>query len=213
VACNALSNEDLAHILTSSEGSILHQYRRDFQGYGIDFSITPEAILRIAEKAADEGTGARGLMTVLEQLFRDYKFELPSTAIKSFEVSTEMIESPLSTLEALRRKNAHLQHDVWIDDMKRFATEFYQRHGFTLEFKPLAQEALIDEVNRSDRSVQSLCEEKFKDFEHGLSIIKRNTGQTVFKIGKLTIQNPDKELSQWVVRSIDTMRKKESLEK
>ena len=74
-ACSGLSAKDLAHILTTSEGSILHQYRDDFRGYGINFSITPEAIMSIAETASKEGTGARGIMTVMERLFRDYKFE------------------------------------------------------------------------------------------------------------------------------------------
>ena len=63
VACEALNKGDLAHILTQSEGSILNQYRDDFHGYGIDFSITPEAILTVAEQASKEKTGARGLMT------------------------------------------------------------------------------------------------------------------------------------------------------
>ncbi len=206
VACRALSKEDLAHILTTSEGSILFQYQDDFRGYGINFDITPEAILSIAEAASKEGTGARGLMTILERLFRDYKFELPSTAIKQFEVTTETIEDPTAALKALKDKNAHLQRDIWVEDIKRFASRFHKQHGLTLEFKPLAEEALIQEATEQDRTIQSLCEEKFKDFEHGLNIIKRNTGQTVFKIGKLAIQNPDKELSQWVVRSIDSIK-------
>ncbi|MDP4611920.1 MAG: AAA family ATPase [Opitutales bacterium] len=203
VACNALSKDDLAHILTNSEGSLLHQYRQDFRGYGIDFNMSAEAILAIAETASKEGTGARGLMTVLERLFRDYKFELPSTAIKQFDVTSEMIADPAACLQELKAANAHLQHEVWLADIKRFATQFEKEHGFTLEFKPLAQETLIEEALETDRSIQSLCEEKFKDFQHGLSIINRNSGQTVFKIGKLAIKNPDKELSQWVVRSID----------
>lgn len=207
VACNALSKEDLAHIMTTSEGSVLNQYRDDFKGYGIDFDITPEAILAIAESASKEGTGARGILTILERVFRDFKFELPSTAIKHFEVGTDMIEDPLKTLRELKDKNAHLQKDVWLNDLKRFATTFEKMHGFTLEFKPLAAEALISEATDKDQTIQSLCEAKFKDFEHGLSIINRNTGQTVFKIGRLAVENPDKELSQWVVRSIESIKK------
>jgi len=210
VACEALSANDLARILTSSEGSVLNQYRDDFRGYGIDFDITPEAITAIAEAAGREGTGARGLMTVLERVFRDYKFELPSTAIKSFEVTTDTIEKPDACLKALKEKNAHLQHGVWIEDVKRFASQFEKRHGYTLDFKKLAIEELIQEALELDRTIQSLCEEKFKDFEHGLSIINRNTGQTVFKIGKLAIEDPDKELSKWVVRSIETMKQGET---
>jgi len=206
VACRALSSQDLAHILTTSEGSILNQYYDDFRGYGIAFNITAEAILAVAEKASSEGTGARGLMTVLERLFRDFKFELPSSAIKSFDVTAEMVEDPLPTLNALKEQNAHLQEDVWRADIKRFATGFEKMHGFTLEFKPSAEEALIKATLESGQSIQSLCEEKFNDFEHGLIIIHRNSGQTVFKLGKLAIQDPDKELSKWVVRSIESLK-------
>ena len=205
-ACSALNAKDLAHILTHSEGSVLHQYHDDFRAYGIDFDITPEAIIAIAEAASEEGTGARGIMTVLERLFRDFKFELPSTAIKHFEVTTEMVEDPIASLEALRVKNAHLQYAVWEHDVKRFATTFEKAFGFTLEFKALAVEHLINEVKEKDRTIQSLCEEKFADFEHGLTIINRNTGQSVFKLGKLAIENPDKELSQWVVRSVESVK-------
>lgn len=210
VACESLSAEDLVSILNTSEGSILHQYREDFRGYGIDFGITPEAVRSIAERAGTEGTGARGLMTVLEAIFRDFKFELPSTAIKTFEVTAETIASPAECLKRLKDKNAHLQTSVWVEDLKRFATHFEKEHGYTLEFKPLAVECLVKECLEKDRTIQSLCEEKFKDFEHGLSIIHRNTGQTVFKIGKLTVENPDRELSQWVVRSIESVKKQRS---
>ena len=87
-ACTTLSATDLAHIITSSEGSVLHQYRDDFRGYGINFNISKESIMAIAESASKEGTGARGIMTIMERLFRDYKFELPSTAIKHFKLQS-----------------------------------------------------------------------------------------------------------------------------
>ncbi|MFU8847977.1 MAG: AAA family ATPase [Opitutales bacterium] len=206
VACSSLSADDLAHIMTTSEGSVLNQYRDDFRGYGIDFDITPEAIVAVAEKASKEGTGARGLLTVLERIFRDFKFELPSTAIRRFEVNPEMIAAPQAYLKQLKEENAHLQEDVYIGDIKHFAVTFEKAHGFTLEFKPLAIEALIKESTEKDHTIQSLCEAKFRDFEHGLNIIYRNTGQTVFKIGKLAIEDPDKELSKWVVRSIENIK-------
>lgn len=206
VACQSLSKEDLAHIMTTSEGSVLHQYRDDFKGYGIDFEITPEAILAIAEAASREGTGARGILTILERIFRDFKFELPSTAIKFFEVNADVVKDPASYLKQLKDKNAYLQRDVWITDLKRYAASFERAHGFTLEFKPLAVDALLAEAAQRDQTIQALCNEKFRDFEHGLSIIHRNTGQSVFKIGKLAVENPDRELSGWVVRSIESLK-------
>jgi endopeptidase Clp ATP-binding regulatory subunit ClpX len=206
VACSSLSADDLAHILTTSEGSVLNQYRDDFNGYGIDFTISTEAIVAIAKAASTEGTGARGLMTVLERIFREFKFELPSTAIKHFAVSPTMIDDPATYLQQLKEQNAHLQRDVFVEDVKHFAINFEKAYGFTLEFKPLGVDALIRESMEKDQTIQALCKEKFRDFEHGLNIIHRNSGQTVFKIGKLTIEDPDKELSKWVVRSIENVK-------
>ena len=48
VACDPLSVGDLAKIMTTSEGSILKQYHRDFQGFGIEFNMHPEAIMEVA---------------------------------------------------------------------------------------------------------------------------------------------------------------------
>jgi len=203
VACEALSAHDLARILTSSEGSILNQYYDDFAGHGIDLRVQPEAIQRIAEKASSEGTGARGLMTVLERLFRDFKYELPSTAIREFELAPEMVDDPERALDELLNRNAHLQQDVWKRDIARFARAFQQKHGLHLQFTDGAMEALVEEAGQSERTMQAICEDKFRDYEHGLKIIERNAGQTVFKIGKLAVQQPDNELSKWVVRSIE----------
>jgi len=101
VVCDHLTADDLKQILLSSEDNILTQYQRDFSGYGIDFSVTSEAVAEIARRAVDEQTGARGLMTVLERVFRNYKFQLPSTAIKSFEATYETILDPDAALKKM----------------------------------------------------------------------------------------------------------------
>ena len=106
VACQALTPPDLEKILLTSEGSILAQYRADFDGYGIDFEITPDAVSEIARRAYTENTGARGLMTVLERVFRDFKFELPSTGMKTFRIDAATVATPSDTLRAMLQDNA-----------------------------------------------------------------------------------------------------------
>ena len=44
---------------------------------------------------------------------------------------------------------------------------------------------------------------KFSDFEHGLGIISQRTGKREFIIDKKVIDDPDGELSRWVVESFD----------
>ncbi|MGE9294676.1 MAG: AAA family ATPase [Puniceicoccales bacterium] len=201
VACESLKPDDLAAILTSSEGSLLKQYRRDFKGYGIDFEITPEAIIEIATQAHSERTGARGLMTVLERIFRDYKFELPSTAIKSFEVTTDMIAEPHEALTKLIVDHKHLMQDVWRDELDAFILAFESEHGFKLTFTDEAADVLIELAAEEDRTLRTVCDERFKDFPHALNIIARNTGQTQFTLNENAARNPDKEISEWVVTS------------
>lgn len=101
VSCETLNANDLRDILTSSEGSILKQYVEDFEGYGIKLSITEDAIIEIAKRASKEQTGARGLLTILELIFRNFKFELPSTNLTELLINKECVENPEAELQKL----------------------------------------------------------------------------------------------------------------
>ncbi len=210
VACESLKIPDLSEILRSSKGSILRQYREDFNGYGIEFSITPEAIEKVSTLAYAENTGARGLLTVLEKVFRNFKFELPSAGVKSFEVDTNTIANPKAELEKLLTTHSHLRDDEMIKDIIRYAESFKSTHNLELVFDESARDELIAESLSSDKTLRTLCEDKFKDFQHGLAIISRNTGKTSFVINAGVIKNPDAELSKWVVQSFGANSPKES---
>ena len=99
VVCHSLKVDDLFLILKSSEGSIIRQYEQDFAAYGIEVLFDDQGLRRIAEHAADEQTGARGLMTVCERVFRDIKFELPSTKVRRFVVTRELVDEPAAELQ------------------------------------------------------------------------------------------------------------------
>lgn len=201
VACDQLSKADLTEILLNSEGSLLEQYRHDFKGYGIDFKITREAIEGIADRAHREGTGARGLMTVFERVFRYFKFELPSTGIESFEVTEETIFEPHEALKKLLKENSHLRRSMLQNELTTFIDRFKELHSLDLEFTDEASDVLIDFAVDKDKTIRAVCEERFKDFEHGLKIISRNTGQERFSINADMARDPDGQLSKWVVES------------
>ena len=201
VACEELTKNDLREILLSSEGNVLEQYRSDFSGYNIEFKMTDDAILKIAEKAAEEKTGARGLVTVLERTFRDFKFELPSTGIRSFEVDEQTVLNPEESIQALIEQNRDQVDDSMLEDVDRFVEEFKRNHGFELRIRKPAKVALVKQAAGENRSVLAFCEKKFADFQHGLSIIQQRTGKKSFVIERKAIDDPDKELSKWVVDS------------
>ena len=78
VNCNELSVEDLVRILTEPKNSIIKQFQALFEMDGVKLSFTQEALLAIAQKAKETGTGARALRMILENYMRDLMFEIPT---------------------------------------------------------------------------------------------------------------------------------------
>ncbi len=201
VICESLKTPDLESILRQSEGSILGQYERDFQGYGIKLHLADEAIHAVAERANGEGTGARGLMTVLERVLRNFKFELPSTSIDKLEIDAATVDDPVSALSRQLNLNASAQLDVLAAEVRQFAERFEKQHGLILDFTPDAVKALVDLSLETDKTIRAICEEKFRDFEYGLSLIARDTQRKSFTIDSKVVKNPGGELSRWVAES------------
>ncbi len=201
VACDPLSVQDLVEILTRAEDNLLRQYEQDFKGYGIELRMTTEAIEEIARRAHAENTGARGLMTVFERVFRYFKFELPSAGIPSFEVTRETVANPHEALKALLREHGHLKRNVLHQELDAFTERFARETGLAISFTDEARGQLIDIAVDRDKTIRAVCEERFKDLEHALQIVARNTGTRQFEIGLEMVRNPDAELSRMVVES------------
>jgi ATP-dependent Clp protease ATP-binding subunit ClpX len=201
VPCRPLTVDDLEQILLAGEEGVLEQYREAFRGYRIEFDITPEAVHEVAVQAEREQTGARGLMTVLERLCRDFKFELPSTSVKSFEISTDTMDDPLGALTTLLTDNAATHEEVLREDIDAFAARFKSDHGIELIFEDDAVSTLVEQSSEGRKTIRALCEERFKDFEFGLKLIKNKTGTIRFFINRKAVLDPDSALSRWVVES------------
>lgn len=77
VMLSKLTEEDLCKILTDTKNSLVKQYQSLFSLEGVNLSFTEEAIKLIAKKAYEEGTGARGLSSIIEKEMLDVMFELP----------------------------------------------------------------------------------------------------------------------------------------
>ncbi len=200
VAFEALTVENLASILSSSEGSVLRQYIRDFENHGITVSFTDEAIHEIARQAHAEQTGARGVMSVLERLFRDSKFELPSTGIREINVDEDFVSNPTEALERLIETNTSAGATER-EEVLPFLVAFEEEHGLSLEFTYEALTRIISEAGEQTIDPVAFCRERFQDLPYGLKIVSRNTGRKHFRIDADCVADPDREISKWVIQS------------
>jgi hypothetical protein len=201
VVCEELTADDLYQIMKFSEGSILRQYERAFRAYGIEISFEDEALRLIAEEAAKEKTGARGLLTVWEKLFRDFKYYLAGSGLTQLRVSTELVTEPKRVLERLMAEGHKQEEAALVQSARIFAEQFQKEHALAITFDDSALQRLVERAHAERMTMPELCAHLFKDYQFGLSLIHKNTGQTSFVLDGAAVDAPDKFLSDLVVRS------------
>lgn len=90
---DALTKEDMVHILTEPKNSIVKQYKKLFELDGVALSFTPDALEAIAEKTIVRKTGARGLRAIMESMMMDTMYTIPSDeTIKRCKITKEVVE-------------------------------------------------------------------------------------------------------------------------
>ncbi|WP_273415968.1 ATP-dependent Clp protease ATP-binding subunit ClpX [Corynebacterium appendicis] len=76
-AVENLDEESLVRVLTEPKNSLVKQYRRLFSMDGAELRFTDDALSAVAKKAADRGTGARGLRAIMEDTLVPIMYDLP----------------------------------------------------------------------------------------------------------------------------------------
>jgi endopeptidase Clp ATP-binding regulatory subunit ClpX len=187
-----LSAEDLYEILCNPNNPIITSKKRDFLSYGIDIKFEDEALRLLAEKAALEKTGARGLVSVIERVLIQFEKKLPSTGIKELVVTPEVVTNSLEELEKLladpnipelkarfqeasRREREVLKQSIWRRE-KELANRYQmpltetrvelmvdQYHHWDCDLK-----TAIEEISLMHEQVRSF-EDRFYD-DHGIQL-------------------------------------------
>ncbi|MCL5098424.1 MAG: AAA family ATPase, partial [Candidatus Omnitrophica bacterium] len=201
VYCHALNVEDLFQILKASEGSIIRQYEQTFGAYGLEVLFNDDGLRQIAELAGGEQTGARGLMTVCERVFREFKFELPSTEVKRFVVTRDVVDQPAAELRKLLEEHKRVEQVIARQVVDEFAERFQKSHGLKIEFTEAAADRIVALALEQGVSVRDICAARFKDYQFGLKLISKNTGKQEFTLDFDAVDAPDKVLSDWVIAS------------
>ncbi|MDB4498897.1 AAA family ATPase [Akkermansiaceae bacterium] len=201
VVCEHLEAPDLEAILKYSEGSLLRQYEREFEAYGIDVVFKDEGIRRMSELAAKEKTGARGLMTVGEQILRDFKYELPGTSVNELVVDADLIDHRETHLEKFRELGQELVVEKARQEVEAFVREFKDKHGVIVTLQDNAVSLIVEKAGAQARSVLQVARQLFRDYQFGLKLVQGNTGQKEFDLPSEAVTDPDRYLSDLVMQS------------
>ncbi len=96
-----LSEDDLFEILKNPNNPVILSKKLDFSAYGISIRFSDEILREIARRAFLENTGARGLVSAVEDVLLSFETRLPSLGIKEFPATIEAAQQPDETLASL----------------------------------------------------------------------------------------------------------------
>ncbi|HIT42592.1 MAG TPA: ATP-dependent Clp protease ATP-binding subunit ClpX [Candidatus Caccovicinus merdipullorum] len=93
VSLNMLDKNTLVQILSKPKNALTKQYQKLFELDDVKLEFTDDALMAVAELAAERKTGARGLRSILEKVMNDLMYEIPSDdTIGIVTITREVIE-------------------------------------------------------------------------------------------------------------------------
>ena len=99
---NELEEEDLVNILTKPKNSLVKQYQTLLHLDDVELEFDEDALGAIGSRAIAQGTGARGLRTIIEEIMLNVMFEVPSR---------DDITKVIITEETVRDKKEPIYYD------------------------------------------------------------------------------------------------------
>ena len=72
-----LNEAGLIRVLTEPKNALVRQFESLFEMEKCELKFTEDALHKIARRALEKGTGARGLRSIMEQVMLDIMYDLP----------------------------------------------------------------------------------------------------------------------------------------
>jgi ATP-dependent Clp protease ATP-binding subunit ClpX len=198
VSCHELGVDDLDQILKNSEGSIMRQYVNAFEAYGIDLIPSDPGLYRIAQKAYEEHTGARSLVGVCERTFREYKYNLPHSAVRRFELTERLVDHPDEVLEEITQSATVTRLGEMELEFSSVAEQWAQKNSVQILLHPEAARLLSQKALESGDKPEDVFSGIFKDYEHGLNLIREAQGARQFEITSDVVRDPKTALDKYI---------------
>ncbi len=183
---DGLSQDDLFLILSNPKSSVILSKKRDFKSYGIDLTFTEDSLAVLAERAFQEHTGARGLVSAIEKALLSFECKLPSSDIESLTVDDGLVREP----------EKHLRQLLIDQSLTAFIDSFQMEHGITLMFDESAKKAAKEMAAARDELPVATCREALHDYGHGLKLLELEE----FVITADVLRDPQAALNQLIKR-------------
>ena len=164
-----LEVEDLYKILTNPNNPIILGKKEDFRSYGIDIKFDDKALHLLARMAYEEKTGARGLVSVIEKVLLPYEKRLPSSNIRTFVVTEEIVLHPREELDRIlsdpdNPERIRIYREILDDEKRQVREQMLSRkkhyvENYPLVFSPERIELALESYLRTGVPIENVFDE------------------------------------------------------
>ena len=164
-----LEVDDLYAILKNPNNPIILGKKKDFKSYGIDIQFEDGTLYELAMKAYEEKTGARGLVSAVEKVLIKFEKRLPSTDIRKFVVTRDVVENPGRELarllkdpsdpEMLEKFEALLSHEKMVLKESILSREGEFKKHYGMVFREGRIDLIVNRMIEKGHDVNTVSEE------------------------------------------------------
>jgi endopeptidase Clp ATP-binding regulatory subunit ClpX len=176
-----LTEEDLYNILKNPNNPIILGKKLDFAAYGIDAKFEDKALRILAKHAFKENTGARGLVSAVENALLLYEKRLPSTTIKTFPITSDVVTSPEEILESVLEPSKTEEQQTTFsrlrDEEKQLIIEYLNSNQenmnrkYQMDLTPSRMEAVAEFYTKNATDIGKILD-KIKSYYHEIKTIE-----------------------------------------
>ena len=188
-----LSEDDLVTILNNPTCSIIKKKKTDFASYGINLEFSDGSLQYFGKEAISHGTGARGLVTVIDNALLFYEAKLPGSGITSLHVTKKMVDGIADPNDII--------HQVISDaGFKAYEDKIKSEYGLSLNFDAAAKQVILDGAQKDDVHVYEFCTGKFSEIKDAFNLIANKNPEKVITITEKAVENLSDYLGQLIMQ-------------
>ena len=96
---------------------------------------------------------------------------------------------------------AYSRKIVMYEQVRQYEARFKDEHKMQVSFDDEATELICKKAGEQESTPEDICEEILQSCQHGLNLIRQNTGRGEFTFTKEVVENPDDVLESWIRES------------
>ncbi len=189
VTLSDLDENSLYRILSNPTCAVIQAKKREFRAYGIELVFEDEALRKLAERAAAEETGARGLLSALEGVLIKFEKRLPTVGVKKLTVTGKLVDEPMKEMQRI----------IFDYALRSFADEFVTKTGIKLTYSPEAEKQLKSAAAKKDGDAREILQKQLKDYIYGVKLM----GLDELIVTEEILKDPGNMLDKMIKKAYD----------